>query len=775
MNRPGCRARCKSVTAIGLKDRRRDASLHIDWQGATAVLSHAADQPLDLWRLLRAEAHPDVLVVSSDRALREPGCARLLRSVVEEAVTIGGVRRVWVAADGVGRPDEMYAPWLTDLAVRTGVELLAPDGPVIVVPGGSRYAAGGTGAWGWRSFRAGGGCPVSANRCPTPAWEPGLPDRPTTLGRLVADPVPAGMLLRSATSAPATAGEPAFRIPIDPHGPVLVLRQVGCPPATPAEVASLFAGLPAHFPVRVETALLDTSDGVPQPAWFDALAALLGDAPLPEPAAVEPALEAPPATMEGWRRTGNRLYRHQTVDLLLAEVVPMGVLLRPVGGYASADLALVDPVAGRLVLGSEVSPVLREAARLVWDGPGDHAAALDPPATLVVAETLRRPTRPAWASSETVALTIPLRQPAVTSEPVAPVDLNPLPLTPPAVAEAPKTTVVPPVVVAPEPVAPRPAPPVHDVPSTPPVVDAPTPQLRLAGIGPIPAMRTISGPDVTEAPSAEQDPRWVSASGERVADRPSTVEEQNALAAALGAAFHDSITTVNAALAAWPALRREMAAAEKSDLVAVRAFLGTSAHMINAALRAGQTPETPGYLPCLVSGLRRLPPYRRAVVGQGRLGVPARRLYLEGATLVEPAFRSVSARIDVCTEDADVDFMVWSRSARQVGALAERSDLDEGVFLAGSRFRVLALSDDPGTDRGALPATAVLLRELLPGDAEGGRGLDDDDRAVLRRLHLALERRRSATPRLVSDVGAADRLAGPPLGFVERALTANAS
>ncbi|MGW5556473.1 hypothetical protein ACWER9_04505 [Micromonospora sp. NPDC003944] len=770
-----------NVTAIGLRIRRRGAPLHSEWHGATAVISHPLDQPLDLWRLLRAEAPPDILVVPSDRALREPGCATLLRAVVQEAAGIGGTGRVWLAADRVGRPDEAYAPWLTDLAARTGLELLAPDGPVVAVPGGTRYAAGGTGAWGWRSFRGNGGCPVSANRCPTPAWEPALPDRPATLGRLVADPVPAGMLLRAATSAPAAAGDPAYRIPVDPRGPVLALRNAGLPPVPPADVAALFAGLPAHFPVRVETALLDPSDVTPEPAWFDALAALLGGDRLPEPTPIEPAWETVPVIRDGWCRVGDRLYRHQTVPGLLAEVVPSGVLLRREGGYGSPDLAFVDPVAGQLVWRPETSPAMLAAVRQAG-GSTERAIPDDPPVAPMVAEPMVAeppPARPTWARAGSVALTLPLPPRPVAPpviEPDAPQVAAGSPAADPLAPDPPLTRTP----VDPErPRSDEPAPPPNrtQASNVEPVLDEPAPPLRLAGIGPIPAMRTISGPDVADAPVVDEEQRWVRASAVPVPDRPSTLEEQSALAAAMGAAFDDSITTVNAALAAWPALRQDIAAAEKSDLVAVRAFLGqsgASADEVNAAVRAGRMPTTPGYLPCLVSGLRRLPPCRRAVVGQGRLGVPARRLYAEGTTLVEPAFRSVSARTDVATEEADVDFLVWSRTARQLGAFAEHSDLDEAVFLAGSRFKVLAIRDEPNADRTALPATVVLLRELLPSDTESDRALDDD-RAALRRLDRALDRRRSSVPRLVTDARTAGRLAGPPLGFVDQTLTTNAS
>lgn len=435
MNRAGYRSRSVNVTAIGLRSRRRGAALHSEWHGATAVISHPLDQPLDLWRLLRAEAPPDVLVVPSERALREPGCAALLRAVVQEAAGISGTGRVWVAADRVGRPDEAYAPWLTDLAAGTGLELLAPDGPVVAVPGGTWYAAGGTGAWGWRSFRGGGGCPVSANRCPTPAWEPALPDRPATLGRLVADPVPAGMLLRAATSAPAAAGDPAYRIPVDPRGPVLVLRNVGQPPAPPADVAALFAELPAHFPVRVETSLLDPSDVTPEPAWIDALAALLGDDRPPEPTPIEPAWETVPVIRDGWRRAGDRLYRHQTVSGLLAEVVPSGVLLRREGGFGSPDLAFVDPVAGQLAWRPETSPAMLAAVRQAG-GSTEHDLPRALPDDLPAEPTVTqppRPARPAWARAQSVALTLPL-----PPRPVAP----PVTVAPPTPA-APAAPVAP--------------------------------------------------------------------------------------------------------------------------------------------------------------------------------------------------------------------------------------------------------------------------------------------------------------------------------------------
>lgn len=264
--------------------------------------------------------------------------------------------------------------------------------------------------------------------------------------------------------------------------------------------------------------------------------------------------------------------------------------------------------------------------------------------------------------------------------------------------------------------------------------------------------------------------RYVPAVGTAVPDRDSTPAEQREFTAALGSAYTDSITTVNAALAAWPSLRQDISATAKTDLVAVRIYFGRSelgAARLNAGLRAGRQPELTSYLSCLVSGLRRLPPCRRAMLCQSRLAVPARQLYSEGATLVEPGFRSVSGA-GLAVEGADVDYLVWSRTARQAGALAERQELDEAVFLAGARFKVLAVRDGgpPPAEEVTIPTTAVLLREMLPGEPDTS-GLGEVDRTALSRLERALRRRWSVAPQALTDEDAIDRLAGPPLGYVE--------
>ena len=232
--------------------------------------------------------------------------------------------------------------------------------------------------------------------------------------------------------------------------------------------------------------------------------------------------------------------------------------------------------------------------------------------------------------------------------------------------------------------------------------------------------------------------------------------------------------TRNAALAAWPALRRDTSPAAKTDLVAVRTYLShptLGAPHLNAVLRAGRDPEPAGYVPCLVSGLDRLPPCRRVLLTQGRLPAPATALYREGAILVEPGFRNVGGSLTHTVPHTDVDYLIWSRDARQITMLSEFPGFDEAVFLAGTRFKVLAVrgaADEGKTKKEVrVPPSAVLLRELLPGESSPAGELDEADRSALGRLDRALTRRRAATIAPIEDPEHVARLVGPPLGYVD--------
>ncbi|MFY1635490.1 hypothetical protein ACN27F_19820 [Solwaraspora sp. WMMB335] len=766
-------------------------------------MTHIDDPPALLWQLLRNAADfcgRDVLVLVTSTALVHPTCGAQLRGVAEHATRTLRIRRIWLAADGLGNPRGAHAAWLMRLATHVGAEIVAADGPVHLTPDGTRYVAVafGTDAAGWRSFRPGTDGLVIAHRYPTPPWETALPDGPVDLPGLVADPIPAGILLRASTAAAVDRSDPAFDLPVDRGGPKLVLRHVGEPPVQPAHLAVLFARLPARSRVRIEIGLLDSASVQPRSHWLDRLALTLDPSfdhrqvtAGAEPTGRATPASPPPAVLRtGWTWAGDRLYRHTAEPHLLAEVAATGILLRTAGGYRRGDQAFIDPATGVLRLDVAASePLVAALCRVVAMAPDGlrldqgiaHpatarlAAGLDHrwddvpvekgPDLRYVDQVAAQPARPAARAPR---LTVPL--PARVSAPAR--------VSPPA-----------PVPVPPEPATPSLA---H-----PPVITSSGPDLELSGDDspdetpstvddPPPAVIALAStsasvpePSGPEPSRPEQDTsrsvdRYVAAVGFPVPDRDSTLQEQREFTAALGPAYTDSITTVNAALAAWPALRQDISAKAKIDLVAVRVFFGRSelsAARLNTRLRAGQQPELSSYLSCLVSGLRRLPPCRRAMLCQGRLAVPAQQLYPEGTTLVEPGFRSVSGA-GLAAAGADVDYLVWSRTARQAGALAERQELDEAVFLAGARFKVLAVREGspPPSEDVAIPTTAVLLREVLPGEPDTA-GLGEADRTALSRLERALRRRWSAAPQALTEEEAVDRLAGPPLGYVTHDAT----
>jgi hypothetical protein len=281
-----------------------------------------------------------------------------------------------------------------------------------------------------------------------------------------------------------------------------------------------------------------------------------------------------------------------------------------------------------------------------------------------------------------------------------------------------------------------------------------------------------TGEEEGPADSADGDaPRWRPTAPNPVADRASSEEEQHAFAAALGRRFTDLLAVVNAAMATWPVLRRDATVAAKADFVAVCLYLGASpegAVGLNRALRRGEPVSLPGYLACLVSGLRQLPLHRRPVLSQARIGQPASGLYPVGAVVTEPALLSASAAGDITMPGVDVDFLVLPRTARQISVLTPGREVEEVAFRPGSRFRVLAVhniaSDAPPSGRAA-PSTAVLLRELAPDEQPAGAELSETDRAALARLEGALAQRHAAPLRVIEDPDLVARLAGAPPGY----------
>ncbi|GHF44773.1 hypothetical protein FHX82_001801 [Amycolatopsis bartoniae] len=524
---------------------------------------------------------------------------------------------------------------------------------------------------------------------------------------------------------------------------------------------------------------------------------------------------APPPA--GWTRSGPRSYRLGDGDTaVFADVVPSGLVLRAASAECAAEVAPFDPTGWTLQLGNAGDPVgvrlLVATERLLAAlDPGRRAVVrvrvagtLDEQAAAVLhrmsagvqpagrapsvasgparpsAPAPQAPVQPRVQQAPAQPQQAPVQQPPAPAKPAAPPRpagaLDPRLLSAPpsiammstspvstvsepprAVEEAPAEPditefVPPPAPVEPEPVAPEPAeaePVAEEVPEEEPVEQAPVAEEP----EPVPSQ-----------PTGEQEPLKPLV----LADRPSTSAEQARFAAAAGDAFSEALATVNAALAAWPSMRQGDTSDAKADYVAVCLYLGrgeASAAQLNGAVRAGQKGGLDGQLQCLVSGIRRLPTHRRAVLRQGKVGESLEHASTPGTLLSEPGFLTASMDLDVTVPGADLDVLIWPASARRTSELMVSRPMNEVVFAAGARFKALAVrtaaegeeETEEGEEGPAAPRVAVLFRELAPGE-QPDTELDERDLAVLAKLDQVLARRQQATLRLVEDPDVAARL-----------------
>ncbi|MEV7043715.1 hypothetical protein [Amycolatopsis sp. NPDC051061] len=285
-----------------------------------------------------------------------------------------------------------------------------------------------------------------------------------------------------------------------------------------------------------------------------------------------------------------------------------------------------------------------------------------------------------------------------------------------------------------------------------------------AGAEPVPDVPAPAASSEAAAPPAR--PAVLTGKELVVKDRASTAAEQARFTTAAGEAYGEALATVNAALATWPSMRHEEPGA-KADFVAVCLYLGRGAGgsaELGAAVRAGSGGELEGQVPCLVSGLRRLPTHRRAVLRQGRAGQSPEGAAEPGAVLTEPGFLVGSTDLDVTVPDAGLDILIWPASARRTSELRIGHPVNEVVFFAGARFKALAVRtaepvEDPEDGALAAPRTAALFRELAPGEQVSATGeLDDQDLAALAKLDQALERRHRSALRVVDEPEVLERI-----------------
>ncbi|MEV0405348.1 hypothetical protein [Actinoallomurus sp. NPDC050550] len=189
--------------------------------------------------------------------------AAVLDSLRDRGITVIRLALSGAGADHPGRP--ALAQRIADA---WGIEVIAPEASVLIVPGGSLFALGAEGAdGGWRSFRPGAEPTPLGLRSPAPRWQPTftrLPGR--TAGGYVVEQVPAGISVRSAKAARTSRGDLSYAVPVDKAHPTVivdVLQPSGEPPVPAEDIAALLAALPDATRSEVRLAPCGPADLLP--------------------------------------------------------------------------------------------------------------------------------------------------------------------------------------------------------------------------------------------------------------------------------------------------------------------------------------------------------------------------------------------------------------------------------------------------------------------------------------------------------------------------------
>ncbi|WP_262061196.1 hypothetical protein [Streptomyces sp. STR69] len=202
--------------------------------------------PAEVAELSRA-LRPDegtVTLIAGARGAAATGFWPRLSELLDSFRDAGtGSLRLVLAEAGTDRPDRPAVA--RRIADDWGLEVEAPDGSALVVPGGSLYVPVGPRGGGWWRFSPGEKPVPLGPRSPTPSWQAALGRVPSgTDSGCVVEQIPAGLLIRPAEAATPQPGDLYHAIPVDPRRPAVVVGVPYGEDVSAAEVAELLAALP---------------------------------------------------------------------------------------------------------------------------------------------------------------------------------------------------------------------------------------------------------------------------------------------------------------------------------------------------------------------------------------------------------------------------------------------------------------------------------------------------------------------------------------------------
>ncbi|MEU2905022.1 hypothetical protein ABZ771_19340 [Streptomyces globisporus] len=210
----------------------------------------------DLARTMRADEDTVTVIAGVEGA----GSAAFWPKLSEllDTLSESGADSVRLVMPGAGLDVEGRPATARRIADAWRMEVEAPDGPPLVVPGGSLFipsveGAGrrsSAGAW-WR-FAPGKRPEPLGPRSPQPSWQSALDDLPSALaGGCVVEQIPAGVLVRPSGAAPARPGDLYHAVPVDPRRLTVVVGVPFGEDISAEEVAEVLEALPDDVQVDV--------------------------------------------------------------------------------------------------------------------------------------------------------------------------------------------------------------------------------------------------------------------------------------------------------------------------------------------------------------------------------------------------------------------------------------------------------------------------------------------------------------------------------------------
>ncbi|MER7972010.1 hypothetical protein ABTX35_23945, partial [Streptomyces sp. NPDC096080] len=177
-------------------------------------------------------------------------------SEVFDTLSEAGTRTVRLVMSGAGHERPERPSVARRVADAWKLEVIAPDGEVQIVPGGSLFVRPDPpGTRGWWSFAPGVRPVALGSRQPSPAWQEGVEQVPQrTDSGCVIHQIPAGLLARSPYATEPERGDLCYSVPVDPRGPTVL---VGVPEGgdlSASDVGEVLSALPTALHSRVRLA-----------------------------------------------------------------------------------------------------------------------------------------------------------------------------------------------------------------------------------------------------------------------------------------------------------------------------------------------------------------------------------------------------------------------------------------------------------------------------------------------------------------------------------------